>query len=176
MSEKELHIENRELNYDLRLSTDGAGIVLYSEKAITCDEGGDYFSKEFSTPEMVAEHISKGDIIGFNTGSSGEYDIKIRSGYPSKEMLAEYPIAIRLALDVKGEKVNIIDVLWLSEWSDVVPKEQTILLEEGIYHVTVMTKKPDSGIWGDNQEIYMFFKNIDEMPYMAWKGVPYLFN
>lgn len=169
-------MENKFVDYDFKLSTDGAGIVLYSENAITCDEGEDFFSKEFSTPSKVAEHLAKGDIIGFNTGSSGDFVIKIRYGYPSEKMLAENPIAIRLAIEIKGGKVNIIDVLWLSEWSAIVPEEQSILIEDGFYHVTVMTKKPNTGILGENQEIYMFFKEIDRMPTLAWKGVPYLFK
>ncbi len=79
-------------------------------------------------------------------------------------------------LDVKGGKVYVIDLLWLTEWSDEVPEEQTILLDDGIYHVTVLTRKPESGIWGDDQEIYLYFQVIDEMPEMMWKGVPYLFK
>lgn len=78
-------MENKFVDYDFNLSTDGAGIVLYSENAITCDEGEDFFSKEFSTPFKVAEHLAKGDIIGFNTGSSGDFVIKIRYGYPSEK-------------------------------------------------------------------------------------------
>ena len=164
------------IDYDFNLTTDGAGIVLYSDNAITFEEGEDFFSKEFSTPDKVAEHLAKGDIIGFNTGSSGDFVIKIRNGYPSEKMLAEYPIAIRLAIEVKGGRVNIMDVLWLSEWSDTVPEEQSFMIEDGFYHVTVMTKKPDTGIWGDDQEIFMFFEEIEGMPTMAWKGVPQLFK
>ena len=161
---------------EFNLLTDGAGIVLYSAGAIKCNEGEYFFQKEFSSPDKVAEHIAKGDIIGFNTGSSGEYRIKVREGYPSEQIISEYPVAIRLALDVKGGKVYVIDLLWLTEWSDVVPEEQTIALDDGIYHVTVLTRKPESGIWGDDQEIYLYFQAIDEMPQMMWKGVPYLFK
>ena len=169
-------MDNKNIARDFKLSTDGVGIVLYSADAIVCNEGENYFQKEFSSPEKVAEHIARGDIIGFNTGGSGEYNIMVREGYPSEQILNEYPVAIRLALDVKGGKVYIIDLLWLTEWSDEVPEEQTIDLDDGVYHVTVITKRPESGIWGDNQDIYLYFQTIDEMPKLSWKGVPYLFN
>ena len=41
--------------------------------------------------------------------------------------------------------------------------------------MTVLTKKPDSGIWGDDQDILIFFKNIEEMTELTWSGVPFLF-
>ena len=161
----------------IRLFTDGPGIVLYSPGNMTgISEGEDYFSKEFSSPGQVSGHIQRGDIIGFNTGSSGEYIIKSREGYPSEEVLQEYPIALRLVLDVRGGEVAVIDLLWLSEWSDIVPDEQKLKLTDGIYHVTVLTKRPASGTWGDNQDILLYFNQINEMPEMTWKGVPYLFR
>ena len=162
--------------HEFKLSTEGPGIVLYSQNSVICNEGDDYFSKEFNTPQKVAAHIKKGDIIGFNTGSAGNYNVKIGLDYPSMQLMAEYPVAIRLALDVKGGSVNIIDLFWLSEWSHDVPDEQKIDISDGVYHVTVLTKKPDSGIWGDDQDILIFFKNIEEMPELTWSGVPFLFN
>ncbi|RKM58186.1 hypothetical protein D6853_01210 [Butyrivibrio sp. X503] len=159
----------------LNISTDGPGIVLYSDKAIKCSEGEDFFSKEFNTPEKVAEHLKKGDIIGFNTGGPGQFVLKIREGYPSEQTISDYLTAIRLALEVIGGKVNIIDVYWLSEWSDEVPDEQTVAMEDGFYYVTVLTKKPSSGIYGDNQEILLYFKLIEEMPILTWTGIPQLF-
>lgn len=162
-------------NKEIALSTEWPGIVIYSPGAVVCDEGDDYFTKEFNTPEKVAAHLQKGDIIGFNTGSSGDYRLKIREGYPSEELLKEYQVAIRLALKVDGGKVSVIDLLWLTEWSDEVPEEQAIGMPDGIYHVTVLTKKPESGIWGDNQEIYIFFKSVDAMPELKWTAVPCLF-
>lgn len=169
--------ECKGINKNFQLTIDGLGIVIYSNQAMNyIQEGEDYFSKEFATPEKVANHIKKGDIIGFNTGSSGKYNIKVRYGYPDKNILDDYPVAIRLALDVKGNEVSFIDLYWLMEWSDFVPDEQKIMVHEGIYHVTVLTRKPSSGIWGDNQEIYFYMNKIDEMPELQWDGVPLLFT
>ena len=78
----------------LTLSTDGLGIVMYSDVNMSyVSEGEDFFSKEFQNPDNVAEHIRKGDIIGFNTGSSGTYNITVRTGYPSEKVLEDLEAA-----------------------------------------------------------------------------------
>jgi len=164
-----------EINYDMDLVIDGMGIVLYSDGVVNdIEEGENYFIKEFNTPEQVAKHIKKGDIIGFNTGSSGRYCIKFRSGYPNEEIEQKFPISIRLAINVKGGTLSVIDLFWLMEWSDDCPIEQQLSIEDGIYHLTVSTVKPKSGIWGDKQEIYIFLNRLDEMPELTWTGVPQL--
>ena len=103
--------------YDFKLNIDGMGIVLYSDEAVKhIKQGENYFAKEYATPEQVAMHIQKGDIVGFSTGSSGEYNIKTRTGYPDKETEEQYPISIRLAIDIKGGSLSIIDLFWLMDW------------------------------------------------------------
>lgn len=164
------------ISKDIFLEIDGIGIVLYSNKAmLNIAEGDNFFNKEFASPQNVSEHIKKGDIIGVNTGSSGSYNLHIRQGYPSEEMIRDYPIGVRLALNVIGDRVSFIDLYWLMEWSKNVPKEQTIEIEEGIYHISIVTRKPVSGVLGDNQDIYIYFEKIDKMPELTWDGVPLLF-
>lgn len=162
---------------DMEMVIDGMGIVIYSDVQMKdVVEGENYFDSEFSTQEKVAEHIAKGDIVGFNTGSGGKYNIKIRGGYPEEEISEKFPISIRLALDVKGNRISFIDLFWLMEWSDYVPEEQQIEVDEGIYHLTILTNRPNSGKWGDDQDIYVFMKKLEEMPKLNWKGVPQLFS
>lgn len=166
----------QQIKKDIKLITAGMGIVIYSNKAVeNIQAGEDFFKKEFSTPQKVARHIKKGDIIGFNTGSPGNYNLCIRGGYPNENLLSEYPIAIRLALNVIGNEISFIDLYWLMEWSDYVPEEQKVVVDDGIYHVTVLTRKPISGIWGDNQDIYIYLNKIEKMPELKWDGVPILF-
>ncbi len=161
---------------DIELVIDGMGLVLYSNEAMKyIGEGEDFFSKEFSTPEKVANHIAKGDIVGFNTGTGGKYNVKFREGYPNDEINEQFPVSIRLAIDIKGNTMSIIDLFWLMEWSNYVPEEQQIEVEEGIYHLTILTNRPSSGIWGDNQDIYIYMNKLNEMPALTWKGVPQLF-
>ncbi|WP_317368834.1 hypothetical protein [uncultured Tyzzerella sp.] len=162
---------------NIELDIDGMGIVIYSNKNMSyVNEGEDFFKKEFSTPTKVVEHIKKGDIVGFNTGSGGKYNIKIREGYPSEGINNEFPVSIRLAIDVKGNVLSFIDLYWLTEWSNNIPEEQQIFVEEGIYHLTILTMKPISGIWGDNQDIYIYMNKINCMPELNWNGVPQLFT
>ena len=62
------------------------------------------------------------------------------------------------------------------EWSGTAPEEQQIELEDGFYHLTVLTRLPDSGYWGGEQTIYIYFNKLDAMPQLTWKGVPQLFT
>lgn len=102
--------------------------------------------------------------------------MKIREGYPYDEISQEYPISIRLGIDVQDEKICFIDLFWLMEWYDDCPSEQTINVANGYYHVTLLTKKPSSGRWGDEQIIYVFLNKVTAMPELSWNGVPALFK
>jgi hypothetical protein len=168
--------KQKELNHDIELILDGLGIVIYSEGMVKdIEEGVNYFNMEYATSSQVALHIKKGDIVGFSTGSGGVFNLKFRTGYPNEEIDKDYPISIRLAIDVRGGKISVIDLFWLMEWSNECPPEQQILIDDGIYHMTVSTAKPISGIWGDGQDIYIFLNQIAEMPELMWSGVPELF-
>lgn len=61
------------------------------------------------------------------------------------------------------------------EWSCNCPEEQILYVEPGYYHITLCTKCPSSGIWGDNQTIYVYLNKLNEMPTINWLGVPQLF-
>ena len=169
--------KQNDIFYDMNLVIDGMGIVLYSDGAVNdIKEGENYFSREFSTPEQVAKHLKEGDIIGFNTGSSGSYNIKFRSGYPNEEIEQKFPTSIRLAIHVQGGRISVIDLFWLMDWSKDCPKEQQFSIDDGIYHLTAATARPKSGIWGDNQEIYIYLNRLEKMPELTWTGVPQLFT
>lgn len=169
-------MNQKNIDYDVEVVIDGMGFVLYSEGVVkNIMEGEDFFNREYATPEQVASHIKKGDIVGFNTGSGGKFNIKFRTGYPSIEIDEKYPISIRLAIDVKGGKLSIIDLFWLMEWSSDCPAEQQIDIEDGVYHMTISTARPKSNIWGDDQDIYIYLNKIEKMPELTWTGVPELF-
>ena len=160
---------------DIHLVIDGMGIVFYSPKTNqNILEGSNFFDEEYSKPEDVARHIKKGDVVGFCTGSSGEFIIKFREGYPEENLLAEYPVSIRLGVDIQDETLCVIDLFWLMEWSSECPLEQTISIDSGYYHITVCTRKPDSGIWGYQQIIFVYLNKLDSMPELTWPGVPLL--
>jgi hypothetical protein len=165
------------LNIDMPIVIDGMGIVFYSDKATEhIKEGEDYLSTKYSKPEQVAEHIRRGDIVGFCTGSSGDYMLKFRSGYPNTNLMEQYPVSARLAIVVDGGKISVIDLFWLMDWSTECPSEQQIEIEDGIYHITLLTKIPETEIWGDNQIIYVYLNRLDKMPELSWQGVPQLYQ
>lgn len=170
-------MEQKEIYYNVEIKIEGMGFVLYSKGAVeNIKEGENFFSKEYAAPEQVASHIRKGDIVGFCTGSGGIYNIKFRTGYPSAEIDERYPISIRLAIDVKGGKISIIDLFWLMDWSNECPIEQQIAVDDGVYHMTISTAKPKSNIWGDHQDIYIYLNKLEKMPELTWTGVPELFT
>ncbi|MBR1824883.1 MAG: hypothetical protein IJ779_11755 [Ruminococcus sp.] len=162
---------------DIELCLDGIGIAIYSDGCMNgIAEGSDFFNAELADPKKAAGHIRKGDISCFCTGSGGDYTLKIRQGYPDAETYSSYPVSISLGLEVKGGKVSFIDIYWLMEWSGNVPEDQQIELEDGFYHLTVLTRLPESGYWGGDQTIYIYFNKLDAMPQLTWQGVPQLFT
>ena len=170
-------METGKIYYDLDLEIDGMGLVLYSEGAVQdLVEGENFFQRDYATPQQVAAHIKQGDMVGFCTGSGGRYHMKFRDGYPDESLIDQCSVAIRLALDVKGGKISVIDLFWLMEWSHDCPREQQLCVEDGIYHLTVATTRPASGIWGDDQVIYVYMQKLETMPELAWEGVPQLFE
>lgn len=162
---------------DIQLMTEGMGIVFYSPRTNkNIPEGYNFLEEEYSKPEDVAKHIKKGDVVGFCTGSSGYYTLKFREGYPEERLVEEYPVAIRLGMDIQDEMLCVIDLFWLSEWGEECPLEQTFPIDSGYYHITLCTRKPDSGIWGDKQTIFVYLNKLDSMPELTWPGVPLLFT
>lgn len=160
---------------DMHLSIDGMGIVFYSpETNRNIPKGCNFLKEEYTKPEDVAGHVKKGDVVGFCTGSPGTFTLKFREGYPKDTLLAEYPVAIRLGIDIQDEKLCAADLFWLAEWGTECPAEQIVPIAPGYYHITLCTRKPDSGIWGRGQVIFVYLNQLDAMPELKWPGVPML--
>ncbi len=163
------------MEHEMHLEIEGMGLVFYSEGAIDkIQKGEDYFSKEYEQPTDVANHIRKGDMVGFCTGSGGEYTLKFCEGYPDEEICKEFPDSIRLAINVVGGAICVLDLFALMCWPGDCPENQKVYLEDGIYHLTASTRLPSSGFWGDEQTIYIHLHKLDEMPPLTWTEVPYL--
>lgn len=162
---------------DISLVIDGMGIVFYSPGMVTAVPiDSNFLGDEFTNPGDVSRHVKKGDITGFCTGSSGLFELKFRSGYPDERINNEFPVAIRLGIQVIGGEIRVIDLFWLSEFNPECPKDQIVEVEDGFYHITLNTRKPESGIWGDRQVIFVYLNKLSQMPDLAWPGVPYLFS
>jgi len=68
----------------------------------------EYPNNTGSTIKLTA-HIEKGDITAFCTGAGVDFHIQFWSGSPTAEVNAEYPVSIRLGLDVQGGSVQFCD-------------------------------------------------------------------
>lgn len=165
------------INKEITMYIDGLGIAFYSPGMVTnIPSGSDFLTQEFNRPEDIANHIRTGDITAFCTGASGQFTLLVRDGYPDDTVSEAYPVAIRLGIQVKGGKINIVDLFWLMEFSTECPPEQIVELADGFYHMTVLTRRPETGIWGDKQTIFIYFDKLSEMPELAWTGAPLLFT
>lgn len=165
------------MEYDVLLQPEGMGIVFFSAKTMDyVQPGSDFFSEEFDQPQQIAAHLKKGDITGFCTGSGGDYYLQFRSGFPTAEEDAEFPIQARLGLDVQGGSIQFCDLFWLMNWDTDFPEEQVLPMEDGYYTITACTHRPESGIWGDDQIIRLFFERTEQLPQLTWEGVPYLLD
>ena len=70
----------------------------------------------------------------------------------------------------------MVDLFCLMEWSNDCPEEQILSIDPGYYHITLCTKRPVSGVLGDNQTIYVYLNRMEKMPELNWLGVPQLFS
>lgn len=165
------------MDHAMNLSIDGMGIAFFSAETMKyVIPGANFLTEEFTQPAQIADHIKKGDISAFCTGSGGDFHIQFLAGYPTAEVNAEYPVSIRLGLNVQGGSIQFCDLFWLSKWNTDFPQDQVISMPDGYYDVTVCTRLPESGYWGEDQTILMYFNKVDAMPALSWTGAPYLFT
>ena len=151
----------------------GLGIILYSDFAVShIGEGDDYFSSNYQTPQQVVQHIREGTIVGFSTSSSGRFILKFKSGYPNASEIGSSEFKLRLAIEVRDGRICIRDLYDLMDWSAKCPDDQHIEVRNGFYHVTLCGNIPDTGILGDDQEIYIYLNKLDNMPILKYDGVP----
>lgn len=173
-----------ELNKNIRLSIDGLGIVFYSDGAVKdIPIGEDYLEKEFMDPQKVAAHVRKGDIVGVCTeGDSYEFEIRFRGGLPDDEIREKYPASLRLAIEVSGGALNVIDLYWLMKWQNDCPAGQRVEIEPGFYQMTLCAEPPlraVEGLLGEEdldiyierpRVVYVFLDRLDAMPEVEWSG------
>lgn len=165
------------MNKTVNLTIDGLGIALFSAKTMDYVEpGSDFFTNEFEDAQQIAEHIRKGDITAFCTGTGGDFCLHFLTGEPTADVMEQFPISVKLGLNVQGGSVQFCDIYWTFRWTTDFPQDQVIPLEDGFYSIIVCTRMPESGYWGDNQTIYIYFEKVDKMPELTWRGVPYLFT
>lgn len=153
----------------------GVGIVFYSPSSLKdFKDGADHFHGFFDTPDRVASHVKEGLVSGFCTGSPGRYILQFRDGYPASDDLDKHEASLRLAIRVFDNELVFRDLFDLLEWSVEVPKSQCLKLPNGVYHLSLLSSKPESGVRGRNQLIVIYVQPIEQMPMLAYSGVPEL--
>ncbi len=163
--------------YESSISLDiaGIGIIFYSPVfAEHITEDYDYLEASYTSDEQVQAHIQKGTIVGFGTGSPGTFILRFHSGYPHESLLQGSDFRLRLGLNCVGGKVCFRDLYDLMSWYPDCPEDQVLKLEDGIYHVTLCSSLPDSGIIGDHQEIHVYLHPLDSFPRLSSVGIPVL--
>ena len=159
----------------MNLRVQGLGIVMYSPYAVAhLTDGEDYFSEHYVSSADVQRHVQAGDLVGFGTGSPGDYRIRLCSGYPRADRLASCDMKLRIAIVARSGVVHFRDMFDLMEWDFSTPEQQILCLEDGVYHLTLCSDVPDSGLLGDSQEIEIYFNALSEFPALARQGVPSL--
>ena len=160
----------------IELEIAGLGFIIYSPFCTShILENENYFrSGEFDNPSVVEKQALNGKLVGVSTGTPGNFIFKFCYGYPEEELLTSYEYKLRLCAKVKDNVLCIRDLYELLEWSSECPKEQIVKLEDGIYHITLLSRMPISGILGDNQKILVFLQALNEMPQLRYNGVPTL--
>jgi hypothetical protein len=159
----------------MRLDIAGLGFIIYSPFAAAAIRPGEnYLEKEFVDPAQVEKQALEGKIVGVSTGTPGRFLLEIRKGYPANEGLEEYNYALRLGVEVRDRTLCIRDLYDLMQWSPECPVNQRIDLDDGYYHVTLLSRKPESGFLGDDQEVLVYLQKLSEMPKLRYNGVPTL--
>jgi hypothetical protein len=152
----------------------GLGIIMYSpSSAAHIAEDANYLEERYWDPRDVQEHIQAGSIVAFATGTPGRFHLRTHDGYPDPKTLEASEFKLRLGLRSDGVVV-FRDLYDLMEWTAEFPEEQAIALEAGVYHVTLCSSTPSSGILGDDQVVDVYFQALDRFPALAREGIPTL--
>ena len=157
------------------LDITGLGIVMHSPStAAHIKEGENCLRAHYMDGTQVERHIQAGVIVGFNTGSSGLYIIEFFTGYPDAATLDAHERKLRLAVEVADQMLYIRDLYDLIDWTPDVPENQIVELENGIYHITLCSNQPPSGVLSYNQTILVYMQPLTSMPTLAKLRIPTL--
>lgn len=158
-----------------RLDVVGLGIIFYSPFSIaSIAEGEDFLSTHFFDPELVEKQAREGRIVGVSTGTPGRFVLAIHSGYPNAPELDAHAYKLRLGAEVRDSMLCVRDLYDLMNWEAQCPSAQVFELDNGFYHVTLLSNEPPSGILGDDQVINVYLQQLPQMPELRYNGVPTL--
>ena len=158
-----------------RLDIAGLGIIFYSPfAAASISEGADYLENAFSDPDMVEQQAIEGRIVGVSTRTPGRFFIEMYSGYPDDGLVEEQDFKLRLGVEVRDRRLCVRDIFDLLKWESRCPAAQELELDDGFYHITLLSNEPPSGVMGEDQLIKVYLQKLQEMPKLRYNGVPTL--
>lgn len=159
----------------INLSISGMGVIFYSPfAALGIQDGDDYLASNFESPSQVQEQAITGKIVGVSVGTPGDFVFEIYPDYPTEDRVALHEYKLRVGVEVRDRRLCIRDLFDLMDWSQVVPESQTIEVDDGFYHLTLLSSTPPSGLLGDHQIVEGYLHRLDEMPKLKFNGVPTL--
>ena len=101
----------------INLKIVGLGIIFYSPYAVkSIREGEPYLMRHYNEPQDVLEHIYKGSIVGFCTGSPGKYVLNIFQNEKPKIEKLNPDYAIKLCIKVEDGEIFFRDLYALLRW------------------------------------------------------------
>jgi hypothetical protein len=158
-----------------KIDMQGFGFICCSPFATnTISEGEDYLATNFEDPSEVEKHAKECSIVGVSTGSPGTFNFQVYENYPTSDTIDLFEYRLRLGVEVRDNIFQIRDLFDLIDWTKDCPQEQKLTLENGFYHITLLSNTPDSGVLGDDQEILMFLNKLESKPEINISGVPSL--
>jgi hypothetical protein len=162
-------------NATMKLDISGMGLVFYSPFAARhIKDGEDYLASTFEDPRNVQEQAQRGELVGVNVGTPGSFILSFFDGYPAAEVLERMAYKLRLGIQVRDGRLCVRDLFDLMNWSADSPTTQCLEIEDGSYHLTLLSSDPPSGVLGDNQLILVYLQKLDEFPQLHYEGVPTL--
>lgn len=157
------------------IDASGPGLIFYSPFSVaSIRDGEDYLEIGFSDPDEVEKQALAGSLVGVSTGTSGRFHLKLFNGYPTDSEVASTQFKLRLGVEVRDRTLCIRELFDLLSWQSQCPESQIVDLDDGFYHVTLMSSEPPSGILGEDQVIRIYLQQTPEMPKLKYNGVPTL--
>jgi hypothetical protein len=161
----------------ISLNVEGPGIIFYSPSNLPdIEEHSNFLYEHYESDAQVQSYLQKGTLVGFGLPEPGDYILKFHSGYPPDTQLKKFTsdYALRLGVVCTGGVICFRDVFDLICWEPKCNESQMLELEDGIYHVTLRSSLPISGVAGDSQIVDVYLQPLQAFPRLRREGIPVL--
>jgi hypothetical protein len=154
----------------IEMDIKGLGIIFYSEDSVKhIKQGDNYLKNNYWDDIDVLEHIFDGSIVGFCTGSPGQYILEVTICSKEELCISGYDYVMKLGIQVSQNKIYFKDLYDLMDWDNDCADEYTFKIENGFYEVNILSNLPKT-------KINMFFIRSEKMPQLHYSAIPTLWN